>query len=277
MKKVLIPALFLLFGIGQLVGQNLTAITYNIRLDVASDGENAWMYRKDKVCGLLAFYEPDVIGVQEAVPSQMSYIDSSLTAYNFVGVGRDGGNIGEYSAIFYKTNRFEVLEQSTFWLSETPDTVSFGWDAACRRICTYSLFKDKESGKKFWVFNLHLDHVGQEARINGVKLVVHKIKDLNSDNLPVILLGDFNATLESEPIQLVSQEFVDSREASGLVYGSNGTFNGFKFHEPASECIDYIFTSRKGFKVLKYAVLTDSYNCHYPSDHFPVLVKLGWE
>jgi endonuclease/exonuclease/phosphatase family metal-dependent hydrolase len=277
MKKVLIPALLLFFCIGQLVGQNLTAITYNIRLDLASDGEDAWSNRKDKVCGLLAFYEPDFFGVQEAVPSQMVYIDSSLSAYSFVGVGRNGGTNGEYSAIFYKSNRFNVIEQATFWLSETPDAISLGWDAAYHRICTYALFKDKESGRKLWVFNLHLDHMGQEARINGVKLVIQRIKELNNDNFPVVLMGDFNATLDSEPIQLVSQEFINSREASILVYGSNGTFNGFKFHEPASERIDYIFTSPKGFKVLKYAVLTDSYQCHYPSDHFPVLVSLGWE
>ncbi len=277
MIKFLVTGLFIWFLTSQLSGQNLTAITYNIRLDVASDGENAWSNRKDKVCGLLTFYEPDVFGVQEAVPKQMAYIDSALLAYSFVGVGRDGGNSGEYSAIFYKSNRFKVIEQSTFWLSETPDTVSFGWDAAFRRICTYALFKDKESGKKFWVFNLHLDHMGQEARINGVKLVIQKIGNLNTDNYPVILMGDFNATMDSEPIHLVSQSLVNSREASSLVYGSNGTFNGFKFHEPALERIDYIFTSPNGFKVLKYAVLTDSYNCHYPSDHFPVLVLLDWK
>jgi endonuclease/exonuclease/phosphatase family metal-dependent hydrolase len=274
MIKILVLGLFMMLAINQLVGQSLTAITYNIRLDLASDGENAWTNRKDKVCGLLSFYEPDFFGVQEAVPSQMAYIDSSLTAYSFVGVGRNGANNGEYSAIFYKNNRLKVIQQSTFWLSETPDTVSFGWDAAYPRICTYSLFKDKKTGKKFWVFNLHLDNKGKDARYNGIKLVLERIKSLNTDDLPVVLMGDFNANPDSEPIQLVTREMKNSRESSDFVYGDLETFNGFKFHEPPRDRIDYIFTSHKGFKVLKYAVLTDSYDCHYPSDHFPVMAIL---
>jgi endonuclease/exonuclease/phosphatase family metal-dependent hydrolase len=277
MKKNLLASLFIMFAIQSIIGQNLSVLTYNIRLDLDSDGENAWTHRKDWVCGLLKYYEPDVFGVQEAVPTQMSYIDSSLVNYSYIGMGRNGGNNGEFSAVFFKTTRFKVIQQSTFWLSETPDTFSIGWDASYPRICTYALFKDSESGKKFWVFNLHLDHIGNEARIKGAKLVIQMIEKLNKDNFPVILMGDFNATIESEPIQYIGKYLVNTRESSQMVYGSYETFNGFKFHEPATQRIDYIFTSPNGFKIIKYGVLTDSYQCRYPSDHFPVMANLEWE
>ncbi|HAM98189.1 MAG TPA: endonuclease/exonuclease/phosphatase [Marinilabiliales bacterium] len=261
----------------QAKSQTVDIMTYNIRLNMTSDGENAWPVRKDKVAGLIAFHEPDIFGVQEALPEQMFYLDSILAAYGFVGEGRDGGNQGEYSAIFYNTRLFEVIKGSTFWLSETPTEVSLGWDAAYRRVCSYALFKEISSDRQFWVFNLHLDHVGQLARNLGVKVVLETIQQLNTENLPVILIGDFNATEMDEPILLVSTMLSSTSELSTLKYGPKGTFNGFDFHQPAKDCIDYIFVSKTGFKVAKYGVITDSFNCHYPSDHFPVWASLSWE
>lgn len=258
------------------LSQPINVMTYNIRLNLASDNDNAWPLRKEEVAGLITFHEPDIFGVQEALPEQMEYLDSVLTDYKFVGYGRDGGKMGEHSSIFFKTNGFSVIYHSTFWLSETPEVSSMGWDAAYPRICTYALFQEKSTLKYFWVFNLHLDHVGIEARRNGTLLVLDSIKQKNPQNFPVILMGDFNALSTDEPIQLVTEQLTNSMNESMIVYSKGGTFNGFNFHQPANDCIDYIFITPKKFKVLKYGILTDSFNCHYPSDHFPVWVSLEW-
>lgn len=255
--------------------QSFRVMTYNIRLDVASDSADAWPHRKDRVVDLIQFHAPDIFGVQEALPHQMNYLDSCLTDFSFIGHGRDGGAHGEYSALFYNKNRMEVIENHTFWLSETPDTVSMGWDAACRRISTYGLFKDKESNQQFWVFNLHLDHMGKTARLKSIELLKQKIETINFEKLPVIVMGDFNATPESEPIKSLKKTLNPAYQISSLNYGPMGTFNGFSFCEKAEAQIDYIFVSANRFNVAKYVVLTDSKDLHYPSDHFPVLVELN--
>lgn len=170
--------------------------------------------------------------------------------------------------------KFRVIKQSTFWLSETPDKKSKGWDAALERICTYALFEEIATGKKLYVFNTHLDHVGEAARTNSTKLILEKIAAINTDKLPVILTGDFNAEPSSEAYKTLTQTLNDSRTASkDKPIGPSGTFNGFKFNEPVTKLIDYIFVS-KDITVLKYAVLNDSHEGRYPSDHLPVLALL---
>jgi len=248
-------------------------MTYNIRLDYAGDGDNRWDNRKEMLAGQVLFHEPDFMGVQEALPNQMHYLDSTLTAYSFIGMGRDGGDKGEYSAIFYNDHKYKVLEQSTFWLSETPDKPSKGWDAAYNRICTYGLFQNVVTRQKLWVFNTHFDHVGNEARLRSARHILQKIKDLNTSGLPFVLMGDFNLEPDSEGIQLFSEAFSDSKTVSALSFGPEGTFNGFDFHQPVTKRIDYIFVP-KGVKVLKYAVLSDNNDCRYPSDHLPVLIEM---
>jgi endonuclease/exonuclease/phosphatase family metal-dependent hydrolase len=256
-------------------GQNINLMTYNLRLDVASDGENSWSNRKDFLTSQIKYYEPDIFGTQEGLPNQISYINDKLENYNFVGQGRDGKSKGEYTAIFYNTNKFKLLNHNTFWLSETPDRISKGWDAAYIRICTYALFNDKKTKENFWVFNTHLDNQGEEARNKGMALILNKIKILNTKNYPVILIGDFNDIPESRLINSLKKDMIDSREiCKTSPFGPYGTFNGFKFCEPVTDRIDYIFISKhKNLNVLNYAVLTDSKNMKYPSDHFPVFVK----
>ena len=185
--------LLLSFSICQVNAQTLRVMTYNIRLDIASDGENDWTHRKDFFASQVQFYEPDIFGVQEAMPHQVTDIAAALSAYNYIGTGRDGIGKGESSNIYYKKDRFILKEQNTFWLSETPDTVSKGWDAAYRRVCTYGLFKDKKTKKIFWLFNTHLDHVGEQARTKGIELIIAKIAALNKNNYPVIFMGDLNS------------------------------------------------------------------------------------
>ncbi len=258
--------------------QNLKVMTYNIRLDVASDGENAWENRRDFLGGQIRFYEPDILGIQEGLPQQVAYLQQMLDEYHSVGAGREGNGKGESTHIFFKKDRFEQLTSQTFWLSSTPDSVSMGWDAACLRVCTAVLLREKSGGQYFWVLNTHLDHVGEQARKNGVALILNRLKILNPQGHPALLMGDFNAMPESAAIQSVLQELIDAREMAGAnAFGPDGTFNGFKFHEPVQKRIDYIFLSSKTvWKVLKHAVLTDSKELRYPSDHFPVWAEMEW-
>lgn len=251
-------------------------MTYNIKLDYPKEGENSWNNRKDWMIGQIKFYSPDIFGVQEAMPNQMKYMDSTMTNYSFVGVGRDDGkNEGEYSALFYDKNKFNIITSSTFWLSQTPDSVSRGWDAACNRVCTYAMFEDRGSKKQFWVFNTHFDHVGVEARANSTKLILNKIEELTSNKLPIFLMGDFNLEPETENIQLIKSTLEDSKEVTTTnPFGPSGTFNNFEFDKPVTRRIDYIFVSKNNIKVNKYATLSDSKDLRYPSDHLPVFIEI---
>lgn len=253
----------------------MEVMSYNIRFLTENDGENSWSYRKDHITNQLKFYEPDIFGVQEAVYEQLQHFDSALEDYRYVGVGRDqGDNEGEFSAIFYNIEKFEVLEEDTFWLSETPEKPSKGWDAALPRICTWALFQKKSSGEKFYVFNTHFDHIGEQAREESARLIIEQIERINDEDHPVILMGDLNLEPDTEAVQFLSEEMNDSKQvAEKVAFGPEGTFNGYRFDEPVTRRIDYIFTD-DNFRVLKYAVLSDSKDLKYPSDHLPVLVEL---
>ncbi|MBL0146386.1 MAG: endonuclease/exonuclease/phosphatase family protein [Chitinophagaceae bacterium] len=259
-----------------LAQQEIKVMSYNIRLDVKNDGENWWEVRKDRVAALMNYYEADFIGGQEVQHHQLQYLLSKLTTYSFVGVGRDDGKeAGEYSCIFYRKDKYKVLKQSTFWLSPSPDSVGKGWDAAYNRVCSYGLFKDKKTKKKFWVFNAHLDHIGKQARLESVKLITKKVsKVLLQNNLPVIITGDFNSKPNEEPAQYMSTVFLNARNiCTTQPYGSEDTWNGFQFDKKPDGCIDYIFVNNK-MEVSKFATITDSYDKKYPSDHFPILATL---
>lgn len=269
----------LLFASSLVFSQDLKVMTYNIRLSVDSDKENSWNNRKDDALALMSYYHPDYFGVQEAIPQQMIDIKTNLKDYDFVGVGRDDGkNQGEYSAIFYDKNKLEVTKSGTFWLSETPEKPSRGWDAAYNRVCTYAFFKIKKTGRQFLAMNLHFDHVGNVARVNSAKLILEKIKKLNPKNVPLTLTGDFNLTDDSEPIKIISKSldnvFYHSKKKAH--YGSKGTFTGFDINTIPQDRIDYIFV--KGFEVLSNRTINDRReNLLYPSDHFPVLTEISFK
>jgi endonuclease/exonuclease/phosphatase family metal-dependent hydrolase len=254
----------------------IKAMSFNIRLDAASDGENRWDLRKDRVSGLMQYYEPDFIGAQEVLHHQLMYLDSSLTNYSYIGVGRDDGKTqGEYSCIFYNSDKYIPIKQSTFWLAPKSDSVCMGWDAVCNRVCTYGLFKNIKTKQLVWVFNTHFDHVGKTARIESAKLILQKIKSLNVKNDPVILLGDFNLRPTEEPIQKIASEMHNARTISQQVYGNIDTWNAFKFQSKPNGGIDYVFVNKHPkIKVNKFATITDSYDLKYPSDHFPVMATL---
>jgi len=256
--------------------QNISVMTYNLRLDVAVDGDNAWPNRKENLVSLIRYFSPDIFGTQEGLPHQIKYINDQLKNFEVIGQGREGGNKGEYSALFYNKNKFKILKENTFWLSQTPDKVSKGWDAAYLRICTYALFLDKKSNSKFWVYNTHLDNKGVKARQGGVKMILEKIKAENSQNYPVIFMGDLNSNPQDKVISIISNQMVDSKTVSiEKPFGPEGTFNNFKFDKPVTLRIDYIFIPKdNSVKVKKYAILSNSKDLKYPSDHLPVLVHL---
>ncbi|MFM2394347.1 MAG: hypothetical protein RLZZ546_2329 [Bacteroidota bacterium] len=276
MRKVKLLIVILL-GI-QMKGQNLKIMSYNIRVDLKADGDNDWSHRKDFFTSQIAFYDQDVLGIQEAAPNQVNDIANKLSKYSFVGMGRDGIGKGESSAIFYNKERLKMLVSNTFWLSETPGEIYLGWDAAYKRVCTYALFKDLKTKQFFWVFNTHLDHVGEQAKINGIKLILGKIKEVNNKNYQVIFTGDLNSEPDSDAILLLKKAMKDTRTISKTQpFGPSGTFNCFKHNEPVTRLLDYIFISKDaGFKVEKFAVLSDSKDLKYPSDHLPVYIELSY-
>ncbi|AFK04463.1 Endonuclease/exonuclease/phosphatase [Emticicia oligotrophica DSM 17448] len=252
----------------------INVATYNLRLNVASDGINAWPNRKELVKALIKFHEFDIFGTQEGFRMQLDGI-AELPEYAFTGNGRDDGKQGgEHSSIFYRKDRFKLIESGDFWLRETPETPGKGWDATCcNRICSWGKFKDLKTKKSFYFFNVHFDHQGVVARRESGKLMVKKIQEIAKD-ATVICTGDFNSTPETEQIQIMQTLLNDTFQVTqNPPYGPVGTFNGFKFDAPLQNRIDYIFTS-KNIDVLKYGVLTDSYEQRYPSDHQPVVAKI---
>ncbi|MDI1255757.1 MAG: endonuclease/exonuclease/phosphatase family protein [Flavobacterium sp.] len=277
MKRILLCWLLLCFTITY--SQNLKVMTYNLRFDNPADGENQWKLRKEFLTGQIAFYEPDFFGTQEGKLHQLQYIDSTLTDYKWIGKGRDNSPTGgEYSALFYNAEKYKIIKQNTFWLSETPEKVSKGWDAMFERICTWGLFENIKTKKRFYVFNTHFDHVGEIARTNSAKLIYETITNVNAEKLPVILTGDFNSEVSSKAYFFLSSKMNDAKVISTTEpFGPSGTFNNFEFHKPVSLLIDYIFTSKNNINVLKYAVLSDSKDCKYPSDHLPVYVELEFK
>ncbi|MDR2232554.1 MAG: endonuclease/exonuclease/phosphatase family protein [Tannerella sp.] len=277
MKKVFLLisiALVALAGCNQQEPPILRVASYNLRMDTQGDSLNAWTYRKDNVNALIRFHDFDMFGTQEGFHHQLQDV-LRMPEYAYIGAGRDDGQTaGEHSAIFYKKDRFEVLEQGNFWLRETPDVPGKGWDATCcNRICSWGQFKDKQSGKTFYYFNVHFDHQGVVARQESGKLMVAKIKEIAKD-APVICTGDFNSLPDTEQIRLLSEYLNDSRAVTQAPpYGPEGTFNRRFANPVGAGRIDYIFVS-DGFDVLRYASLTDNNGQFYPSDHIPVMAEI---
>lgn len=275
MKKLMLLIVVLIPVV--LSAQQMNIISFNIRYNNPGDGENAWPNRIEMVCGLLRFHEPDIFGLQEALYGQITDIEKNLSQYRWFGVGRDDGEkAGEFSPVFYNPSKLILINHGTFWLSETPEKPSKGWDAALNRIVTWGRFQSKVTGKQFLVFNTHFDHIGVEARKHSATLIRKKIEEMTAGkNLPVILTGDFNLTPSEQPIKMLKKYLKDSREVTEEPpYGPYGTFNGFNIDaDLSSRRIDYIFV-HGGIKVLKYAVLSDFNDHRFPSDHLPVFAKV---
>jgi len=254
---------------------DINIATYNLRLNVASDGPNAWPQRREAVKALIRFHEFDILGTQEGLPDQIDDL-AAMPGFAYVGVGRDDGKrAGEHSAIFYRKARFDVEAHGDFWLSQTPQKPSKGWDAkCCNRIATWARFRDHVTDRRFYIFNVHFDHEGVEARRQSAGLMLQKIHDIAA-GATVICTGDFNSTPETEQIRAMKTVLRDAREATAEPpYGPVGTFNDFKLDAPMLERIDYIFVDGH-VAVKKYGVLSDSFGGRYPSDHHPVVARIA--
>jgi endonuclease/exonuclease/phosphatase family metal-dependent hydrolase len=279
MKTYLIAIFTFLATVSALAQQNteLKVASYNLRMDTPRDSLNAWAHRKERVKALIQYHDFDIVGTQEGFIHQLNDL-LEMPGFASVGAGRDDGKTaGEHSAILYKTELFELLDSGNYWLSETPDKPGLGWDATCcNRIASWALFRDKNTRKEFYFFNVHFDHQGVEARKESGKLMVKKIKEITKGK-PVICTGDFNSTPDTEQIAAMSAILNDSYKVSKMPpYGPVGTTNAFRFDAAMKNRIDYIFVSKE-FEVLKYATLTDALNQRYPSDHQPVVANLIWK
>lgn len=292
MKNVKILSIFfLLFLIGTVGAKveeinkpvkddsSLNIATFNLRMDTPKDSANAWPNRKEMVKGLIRFHDFDIFGTQEGFKHMLDGV-AELEGYAYIGVGRDNGEeAGEHSAIFYKTGRFELLDNGNFWFSETPDVPGKGWDATCcNRICSWGKFRDRESGKSFYFFNSHYDHQGKVARRESSKLLLARIRQIAGPDATVIATGDFNALPTDEPITTLASDGL-LRDAYTLSqqppYGTEGTHNSFRLNAEMKGRIDYIWVT-KGVEVKKYGVLNDMQYGRFPSDHFPVMVQAAF-
>jgi endonuclease/exonuclease/phosphatase family metal-dependent hydrolase len=264
--------LTLLLIFSGLSAQSLKVMTYNIRYDNPGDGVNAWPNRIEKVTALIRKYNPDVIGVQEALHHQLQDLVRVLPDYSYIGVGRDDGKEkGEYSAILFRNSRFGLLSDSTFWLSETPEVPgSKSWDAAITRVVTKAKFFDKELKTDFILFNTHFDHMGKEARMNsGAHVAGAVASSRTSVEIPILVTGDFNCERSEETYRNVTiKDLVDTKPANDLT----GTYCGFEVGKMECKAIDYIFHTKEW--ILKnYLVITDNDGTYYPSDHLPVMTE----
>lgn len=295
----------LLLGSSSIMAEagQLKVATYNLRLKTLKDNNsgNGWEQRSPYIADLVRYHDFEIFGTQEGLDSQIHDLDEMLPAHSYIGVGRDDGKKdGEYAAIFYRPDLFELIDHGDFWLSPTPDKPSKGWDAACKRVCTWGRFKDKRTGLQFIFANLHMDHKGVTARRESSQLVLARISDI-AFGLPVILTGDFNIDQYNESYKLLNDSPLlnDAYEKAAIRFAPNGTFNGFNADSFTDSRIDHIFIS-PAFEVERYGILTDTYRTlpsgttnthnedfpdevHYiqatprvPSDHFPVAVTLHY-
>lgn len=278
----LLKLVFLLVPFITSAQTDITAMTFNIRLNTRSDSSNAWEYRKDKAISQIKFHDVDILGIQEGLIEQVNDLKAAMPAHVFVGVARDDGKErGEFSGLFINATKFNVLNSGTFWLSLTPDVPgSKSWDAAITRICTWAFVKEKSGRKKFYVFNTHLDHLGSISRVESIKLILAKIDEL-ATGYPVIFMGDLNSTRDEDPIKTIVARWnkiplFNTEELSEEGhYGPTGTFNNFKSKEVNDKPIDFIFVTRD-LKVMKHATISESWKGRFSSDHFPVLAKLRY-
>lgn len=258
----------------------LKVMTYNIRYDNAGDSINSWSNRILKMETLLNKHNADIIGFQEVLNNQLNDLEKILSGFGHAGVGRDDGKIkGEFSPIFFRESKFKCLNSGTFWLSPTPNVIgSVGWDAAITRICTYVKLKEKETGKVFFVFNTHFDHIGDSARMMSAKLIIQKINEL-AKGLPVILTGDFNSEPDASGYKVITNSakpVLSDTYSDDNSTASHCTFKGFEVNSPICKRIDYIFITHK-FEKLNYKIIDDNDGSYYTSDHLAVTVELSWK
>jgi endonuclease/exonuclease/phosphatase family metal-dependent hydrolase len=254
----------------------IRVMTYNIRFDNPHDGDNRWELRRERLSSLIRFHQPDLLGVQEALIDQIYFLNAFLPEYDWYGVGReDGSDKGEFSPVFYRKSRFTLLDKGTFWLSPFADQPSKGWDADIFRVCSWVKLQDTQTGKQFYHFNTHLDHLGKQARKESAALLQKRLVSVCCDT-PAVLTGDFNDPPYSDFYKAITTDnlMLDAKISSMLPhYGPEGTWATFDVASGIGNQIDFIFVSPQ-ILVLRHATLTDSQNLRYPSDHLPIIADI---
>ena len=278
MKRLLLAALLPLLALScqpKVKVEPLPVMSFNVRYGTAGDGEHSWPNRKDAACAMILDQRPAVFGVQEALDFQLAYFEEHCPGYKYVGVGReDGIHEGEHMAVFYDTERIELEEWGTYWLSETPFKPSMGWDAACRRTATWTLLKDKVADRHFYFVNTHLDHVGVEARRKGLLLLVERIGAMNPEGYPMVLTGDMNVYPDDPCLNELRTLMKDARQTAPV------TDNDDTWHDWGKVSgrgpIDYVFYA--GFKGCdRFEAIRQPYEgVEYVSDHYPVKAVLRY-
>lgn len=259
----------------------IDVMSFNIRYGTAVDGDNHWDNREAQVCEVIRDHSPDVVGLQEALGFQIGHVLATVPGYGGIGEGRDGGIAGEYSAILYRTARFNVSDSGTFWLSDTPGVPSSHWGNACVRICTWARFVDRQSGQVFYLYNTHLDHQSQPSREKSVRLIVERIRSRAHAD-PFVLTGDFNAGEDNPAIRYLAGDGTEADAARPPLLDAFrvlhpdvvevGTFNGFTGKTDGDK-IDYVFVTPET-EVLSAEIARTNREGRYPSDHFPVTARL---
>ncbi len=252
----------------------LKVMSCNVRCIAPTDlGKKSWFYRADLIIKGIQNNQPGVIGFQEVTKWQYDYLCESLGVFDSVITYRDDAFNSEGCPIFYRSDIYKLIDKGSFWLSETPEVMSKDWGAACYRICSYAILKDNATETEFVAFNTHLDHVSDEARINGIQVILDKIKEFGG--LPAVLMGDLNAEEKSETYKSATESFFDVK------YQTENTMTSCTYHawgeQLDRECIDYVMISKTGFKVNSYRVVTATYDGVYSSDHFPLVASLSFE
>lgn len=286
LRALLLAGIASIFFQGQVYSQELTVASYNIRYSNEGDSlkGNGWDQRAPVIAQLIQFHDFDIFGTQEGKYGQLLDLKRLMPEYNFIGIGRDDGKqAGEFAAIFYKTDQYKLLDKGDFWLSTETNHPNKGWDAALPRVCSWGHFEDIKSGKTFYFFNVHFDHIGVEARRESAKLILDKIRIMAGDE-PTILTGDFNVDQDNESYHLLNDSDIlqDAYDKASIRYALNGTYNDFNPNLKTGRRIDHIFLT-KDFNVSRYGILLDSYRApnkeeaRLPSDHFPVMIKIKFE
>ena len=254
----------------------LSVMSFNIRYGTANDGDNRWAVRKDFLIDVVKEQAADVIGLQEALAGQIDEIVAAVPGYAVIGVGRDdAARKGEYSAILYKRDRFQISHAGTFWFSDTPEVVaSKSWGNNITRICTWARLVDRD-GRALWHFNVHLDHQSQPSREKSAQLLRRRIDERAFPKEPVIVTGDFNAGEQNPAVAAITAggAFVDTFRVKYPDEKTVGTFTGFDATKTSGDKIDYIFAPA-GAQVLSAAIVRTARGGRLPSDHFPVVAQV---
>lgn len=252
--------------------ESIAVMSANVRTWSPTDMlKKSWFYRADLMLQNIEAAKPDIIGFQEVTKMHYNYLTDALQGYDSVLTYRDNSKFSEACPVFYSTSRFTLNDKGSFWLSETPKEMSKDWGAACYRVCSYVILTDNLSGKQLVVFNTHLDHISDEARINGINVVLDKIAAFGG--LPSIIMGDFNAEEDSETYKAATASFFDAK------YQTENTMTGATYQNWGKaldrENIDYFMISKTGIAVNEYKIIDTTYDGVYPSDHFPIYMEIS--